>query len=314
MTPVNSTIITLREKIISGSFLSILNNSFEWNKGSVIVSSAPVEANNEKTIVITTPYASVMSWLFQQLEETMYALQNRQKEDFYKKFAIFIKRYLGEVDTNDIHLCDFLLNLTKKAEDILDEFYVEVFVYGTLMSGESNHSIMRNAEFLGEDIVEGAQLFHLGTHPMLVRGEGIVGGECYRISLKTLETLDRLEGHPEYYHRKQTCLKSGRQMYVYQGMIEQVRGYPHIFSGQWSEVSRSKTKFSVSSEEDFVSSDTYDLILRLRRLNVKIHAENGNLRCEGPHGALSATLRAEISQQKKELLMLLRRNNSIRGV
>lgn len=311
MTPVNSTIITLRERILSKSFLSILNNTFEWNKGSVIVSFAPVEAN-EKMIVITTAYASVIIWLFQQLEETMDALQAPQRESFYRKFAIFIKRYLSEVDIINIPLCDFLLNLTKKAEDILDNFYVEVFVYGTLMSGESNHSIMKDAEFLGEDNVEGAQLFYLGTHPMLVREEGIVYGECYRISFKTLETLDRLEGHPKYYQRKQTCLKSGRQMCVYQGTVEQVRGYPRIFSGHWSEVSHSQSRFSVSSEEDFVSLDTYNLILRLRRLNVKIYAENGKLRCEAPHGALSATLRAEISQQKQELLTLLRRNTSIR--
>ncbi|MGH7794618.1 MAG: amino acid adenylation domain-containing protein [Candidatus Binatia bacterium] len=49
-----------------------------------------------------------------------------------------------------------------------------------------------------------------------------------------------------------------------------------------------------------------ELLSKLRRSEVKIWAENGQLFCNAPKGALAAELRAEISERKAEILAFLR--------
>jgi amino acid adenylation domain-containing protein len=49
-----------------------------------------------------------------------------------------------------------------------------------------------------------------------------------------------------------------------------------------------------------------DLLSRLRSQDIKIRNENGQLRCNAPKGALTAELRAEISERKADILAFLR--------
>jgi gamma-glutamylcyclotransferase (GGCT)/AIG2-like uncharacterized protein YtfP len=73
-----------------------------------------------------------------------------------------------------------------------------LFVYGTLLSGLSNHHHMVGAACLGPAIVQGA-LFDMGDYPaMLVSGElsaplGPVLGELYKIEAPHWPRLDALE-------------------------------------------------------------------------------------------------------------------------
>ena len=73
-----------------------------------------------------------------------------------------------------------------------------LFVYGTLLSGLSNHHHMVGATCLGPAIVQGA-LFDMGDYPaMLVSGElsaplGPVLGELYKIEAPHWPRLDTLE-------------------------------------------------------------------------------------------------------------------------
>ncbi|MGH7834015.1 MAG: condensation domain-containing protein, partial [Candidatus Binatia bacterium] len=53
-----------------------------------------------------------------------------------------------------------------------------------------------------------------------------------------------------------------------------------------------------------------ELLSRLRSLNVKIWAENGQLCCNGPKGALTAELRAALNERKGEILSLLNPNGA----
>lgn len=126
-----------------------------------------------------------------------------------------------------------LVAVLAEAERMLSEYYVKLFVYGTLMRGESNHLWIEDAEEEGRDAVENEQLFDLGSYPMLLTGEGTVSGEVYSIPLKTLQVLDRLEGHPDYFQRQWFTLKSGSQALAYQGREEIARNYPVIKSGDW---------------------------------------------------------------------------------
>ena len=56
---------------------------------------------------------------------------------------------------------------------------MKIFVYGTLMRGEGNHSLLssESTQFLGEAITQrGFTLYDLGAFPGMVKG-GIPGGE-----------------------------------------------------------------------------------------------------------------------------------------
>jgi gamma-glutamylcyclotransferase (GGCT)/AIG2-like uncharacterized protein YtfP len=110
---------------------------------------------------------------------------------------------------------------------------IDIFVYGTLLRDESNHHFLAAAEFLGNDCLAAAQLFHLGDYPMMINGVGVVIGEVYRISLEILQKLDILEEHPDYYQRSLVTLQSGRNALTYWGRAEFVQGFPLIASGSW---------------------------------------------------------------------------------
>lgn len=76
-----------------------------------------------------------------------------------------------------------------------------LFVYGTLRRDPSHelfHLLARNAEFLGEAVVQG-KLYDLGDYPgMLYPARGHVVGELYRIApgswQSVVERLDEYEG------------------------------------------------------------------------------------------------------------------------
>ena len=110
-----------------------------------------------------------------------------------------------------------------------------VFVYGTLLSGEPNHSVLADAELVGEASTEAVfDLVSLGAFPAMVPGgRTAVAGEVYAISTRTLTDLDRLEGHPHFYRRRRIRLRSGEEVLAYVLDPDQARGRPAIASGNW---------------------------------------------------------------------------------
>lgn len=79
-----------------------------------------------------------------------------------------------------------------------------VFVYGTLRRGFRHHSLLRNARFLGAGRTKEHYALHADGLPYVIREEPVspIRGEVYSVSGKTLEALDRLEGHPFFYRRE----------------------------------------------------------------------------------------------------------------
>ncbi len=80
-----------------------------------------------------------------------------------------------------------------------------VFVYGTLKQGFHNHYILEDSEFLGSGFtVEKCAMYENGI-PYIVKDEAIsrIQGEIYSVDNETLEILDRLERHPEWYCREE---------------------------------------------------------------------------------------------------------------
>lgn len=72
-----------------------------------------------------------------------------------------------------------------------------VFVYGSLMKGEFNHHLLKDAEFVGEGSIYG-KMYSLIYYPAVVHSKvKQVYGEVYRVSEDTLKNLDELEGYRE---------------------------------------------------------------------------------------------------------------------
>ncbi|MGV8980141.1 gamma-glutamylcyclotransferase family protein [Clostridium sp.] len=91
----------------------------------------------------------------------------------------------------------------KEAVDELSEAIV-VFVYGTLMSGNSNNErFLSEAKFAGDFIAEGFELYDLGNYPGIIHRENNkVKGQLYVIDKNILNNLDILEGEGSLYIRE----------------------------------------------------------------------------------------------------------------
>ena len=80
-----------------------------------------------------------------------------------------------------------------------------VFVYGTLLRGESNHHWLAGAHYLGPWRTPARfRLFSLGSYPVLCPGgRQAVPGEIYAVDRAGLAALDQLEEYPAFYDRIQ---------------------------------------------------------------------------------------------------------------
>jgi len=89
---------------------------------------------------------------------------------------------------------------------------VRVFVYGTLKDGHGNHGyyLAGNPAVskLGRCYISGDyRMYSNGAFPMVTRGSdqdrvSHIVGEVYEIDEHTLDSLDALEGHPDWYCRE----------------------------------------------------------------------------------------------------------------
>jgi len=113
-----------------------------------------------------------------------------------------------------------------------------VAVYGTLKRGHSNHRLLADARFVGEDRLHGLCLYNLGPYPAVAPGRsaGVVV-EVYDISPQQLQQLDILEdcypASPEksLYIRKQMQTRHGLAwIYLYN---RNLTGYRPMRSGSW---------------------------------------------------------------------------------
>jgi gamma-glutamylcyclotransferase (GGCT)/AIG2-like uncharacterized protein YtfP len=88
---------------------------------------------------------------------------------------------------------------------------MKLFLYGTLMSGESNHRRLRGARLLATGRTEPRYtLVSLGRYPALLEGGTTsVAGEIYEVDDDLLRALDRFEGVPTLYRRAAIHLLGG---------------------------------------------------------------------------------------------------------
>jgi len=103
------------------------------------------------------------------------------------------------------------------------------------MKGQANHGLLDGATSLGSARTEACyELVDMGAYPALVAGgRGRVKGELYRVDQACLLALDRLEGHPSFYHRAHLRLEDGRRVSAYLLLAGQAKGRSRIASGDW---------------------------------------------------------------------------------
>ena len=92
-----------------------------------------------------------------------------------------------------------------------------VFVYGTLRIAHSNHHLLKDAYSYGVGSTESSySMYLISGYPYVTSSETRypIVGELYAVDDDTLETLDRMEGHPRYYVRRETAVIVGEEHYV----------------------------------------------------------------------------------------------------
>lgn len=110
-----------------------------------------------------------------------------------------------------------------------------VFVYGTLLSGESNHRLLCGARLIGPARTHPHFTLHdYGPFPALARGgRHAIEGEVYEVDALMLAALDRLEGHPRFYERTSIALDGAGRVEAYLFPKGRLAGLPIIESGCW---------------------------------------------------------------------------------
>eukprot|EP00854_Cymbomonas_tetramitiformis_P013853 gene13853-16369_t len=76
-------------------------------------------------------------------------------------------------------------------------------------------------------------MYDLGAYPAVVKGTNKIQGEVFEIDDSTLERLDELEGHPEYYVRVKDTTADGQLVWIYTMNHGQVLDKDQILGGDW---------------------------------------------------------------------------------
>lgn len=102
-----------------------------------------------------------------------------------------------------------------------DNNTAQVFVYGTLMSGQPAAHYMEGCTLLGRYCLRDYAMYDLGRYPGIVeqKGETVVG-EVYRIPVDRLPEMDAFEGEGSLYHRRTVTVEReggsvAAQAYIY---------------------------------------------------------------------------------------------------
>ena len=106
----------------------------------------------------------------------------------------------------------------------------KVAVYGTLRKGGTNHYLLQNATYLGQDQIAGYGMYDLGAYPFVKINHVLI--EVYEVDKQTLDALDFLEGYPQMYDRIPTLTKYG-MAYMYIMHNNPTNDAEFIPSGDW---------------------------------------------------------------------------------
>ncbi len=107
----------------------------------------------------------------------------------------------------------------------------KVFVYGTLKRGNNVRGLdsWGDADFVGDAVTSlpHFSLHDLGMFPAVSKdGDDHIAGEVWTVSDDILDSLDRIEGYPDFYNRMQVDTTHGRAWMYYIPNIDEYRATP----------------------------------------------------------------------------------------
>ena len=108
----------------------------------------------------------------------------------------------------------------------------KVFVYGTLMKGESNHGYLENSTLVSKATIRGYEMYDVGFYPAIIHGDSLIVGELYTVPLEDVPSIDMLEGEGSLYGKRcETVTDSdGNEslafVYVYLGEVSGLEKIP----------------------------------------------------------------------------------------
>jgi len=112
---------------------------------------------------------------------------------------------------------------------------ISVLVYGSLREGFGNHRLLEHpdVEKGSRGMIKGFAMYSFGMYPMCsVSPDDTIFVENYLVPEEVFIFLDRLEGYPSFYNRKQVEYKD-MLSWIYFGNKDQVRGLPKVEEGIW---------------------------------------------------------------------------------
>jgi len=119
-----------------------------------------------------------------------------------------------------------------------------VFVYGLEMSGEREHELLADAEFVGNfQTAEGYRLVDLDVYPaMILSRMGTVVGELYSMDVSLRSRLDIHKEHPVHFERQEIRLADGSVAESYLMDEAKLRGRRRLAQGDWRQRFAPKTR------------------------------------------------------------------------
>ena len=85
-------IVNLQQEIHSSSFSNYEKNTKEWEEDNVIITADYIQAQPGK-LLITTPYAIPLSWLFTKLQEHTILPELIEGNYLYEELALAVNNY-----------------------------------------------------------------------------------------------------------------------------------------------------------------------------------------------------------------------------
>ncbi len=107
------------------------------------------------------------------------------------------------------------------------EIVTNLFVYGTLMPGESNYRQIEGCVIDHKPGTADGVLVDLGAYPALIPGHGTVKGVVLQMDAQALEIIDRIEG---YHADRDRCLYLRKEVVVRLKDGQEVVAWTYFFA------------------------------------------------------------------------------------